>query len=197
MKIIEKIKKIIFVCRPETNNKWWHRLAEVIFYGGALAILFGTPTYMSVSQNLELNLFSTEISSFSFSDSYDSSKGAEVDCTIYQSTPKIVFCNGKDVTASAVYAYKPDISLDLKLDSNNNLPTFAEMREASNKMNNEVIESIFKTQGDSFKAKEVNILLPDIFVFVGIILLMALAWIVILQSIFYRIVLYIVFGKTL
>lgn len=154
-----------------------------------------TPSYMIVSHNLEPNLFKTEISSFSFSKDYDSSEGTEVDCIIYQSTPKEVFCNEKDVTSSAVYAYKPSVSLDSKLDSTNTLPTFTEVREARNEVNDEVIESIFETQGDSFKAKEVKVLLPDIFLLAGAGILMAIAWIIIFQSIFYRIILYIIFGR--
>jgi len=31
--IIRKIKKILFVRRVETKNKWWHRLALVLIYG--------------------------------------------------------------------------------------------------------------------------------------------------------------------
>lgn len=197
--MLEKVKGLIAINRSETKNKWWHRLAKVIFYGGALVILISVPLHIYTTEDVDLDIFGTKITSFSFSSDFNASSGTVVDCIIHTNKAQgyAITCNGKYIENSIIaHAYRSDINTAISTDSKDKLPTFEEVRRALNELVNAEIENIVKIHGNEFSAKEVLVLHPDVFYVIGSGILAAITWIIILQLL-YRIILYVIFGRSM
>lgn len=197
-----KFKDLVLVNRPETENKWWHRLAQTVTYLGAVILVFSIPTYFIVTEDLEL--FDTEITSFSFEDNFFSARGKEVNCLIFENQTQSKYessyeisCDGDKVTSNEfLMLHVPSYILNKALiNENNDSFDWSQQVEEGDL----IISEIFERTNGNFSAKKIHVLHPhdsaEIFRYIFIGIVAALAWVFIFQSIIYRILLYIIYGK--
>ncbi|PIR83007.1 hypothetical protein COU19_02470 [Candidatus Kaiserbacteria bacterium CG10_big_fil_rev_8_21_14_0_10_56_12] len=79
--LARKLKKLLFVRRDETKNKWWHRLALVLIYSGAVigGLFFTT---LALSELSDLEEYQSYSYSYSFEQGYEFLDGEEIGCSL-------------------------------------------------------------------------------------------------------------------
>lgn len=75
---MKKISNLLLVRRPETKNKWWHRLALVLIYGSTIVITIFFAVRI-ISDGIE-NYLSVSYTAYSFEQGYENATGKEIDC---------------------------------------------------------------------------------------------------------------------
>lgn len=81
MKIKEKILNILLVRRPEIQNKWWHRLANVLIYGSTIIVAVSL-VCLFISDIFSGNSgWKTYHYTYSFESNYSQAKGEESSCS--------------------------------------------------------------------------------------------------------------------
>lgn len=173
----------------EFLSKPWHRLLNVIFYGttGAIALV----VFFSVS--FTRNWENRQVTAYSFESGYEQAKGKEELCFFIQnyeyaySSPKID-CAGFYSSESVLKRY-----LGLELSTR----MAGEISAKANKIVNEAIEN---GKFDKVRVKvvtdfELLSFLEDIFIGVIACLFFATLWFMMLVSLAYRAVLYVIYGE--
>lgn len=93
---MKKLLNLLLASRPETENKWWHRLVSVIVFGSTILVsIFAMMLFVSNSEIYKKHSYIA----FSFEDSYSAAKGTEVDCTI-EVKPFDASCGGEKFDTS-------------------------------------------------------------------------------------------------
>ena len=79
--IIRKIKEFLFVRREETMGRWWHRLALVFIYGGAISVTIFL-TGLAIDEVSGLEKYKSYSYTYSFEQGYEYIEGEEIVCTL-------------------------------------------------------------------------------------------------------------------
>ncbi len=181
----EKIKKFLIPWRENLEKKWWHRLLSVIIYGSTicLAILLFISLFSSSS-------WKKTVFTYSFEPNYNMSKGEESICKFnpYDSSGNIfanIFgpireCNGINSSKDFLMKYDKYKFNDINKDSADK--TVYDM-EKSGKLN------------DIRVKRSTEIMYEKLFGKIGLAILLVFAWFIFWESIIYRIILYIIYGK--
>ena len=78
--LITKLKNLLLVRRTELENKWWHRLANVLIFGSTIVVaIFAIALFVSNSEMWKQYSYPA----FNFEDNYSTAKGKEVNCAIH------------------------------------------------------------------------------------------------------------------
>lgn len=85
---MKKILNILFVCRSEVENKWWHRLASVAIYGSTILVMISVIILFVLNGEMWKKY---SYSAFNFESKYVTAVGEEVECTS-KSKPFSVSC---------------------------------------------------------------------------------------------------------
>ena len=76
---MKKLLNILLVKKPETENKWWHRLFVVFLFGSGV-IVFILSIFLTVdSNNHDWITYNPAV--FSFEQNYNEAGGKEIFCT--------------------------------------------------------------------------------------------------------------------
>lgn len=223
---MKKLLNILFVKRAEVENKWWHRLSNVIIFGSAITVFI--LTIITTIDNIDFYKWSTyKPVAFSLESNYDDFNGKELPCqqTLNKFSPKgdldfrfIITCEGVDIPLEDSKLY---ITL-YKEESNNLTNKFGLDRYNDDcpDFNNSSVETIFNCLKEKWKQKELDpsypeykkeldnlarikvykefntaLIFRDIARLVFIPIFISLIWVIFWNSVFYRVILYIVFGK--
>jgi hypothetical protein len=171
----EKINKIIFPCKNGLENKWWHRLANVL-------ICISTLIVLAVSSALLLFDYQNQhvytAISYDFEDNYNEAKGKEVVCEnvpMYSSGETVWHCGNYIVDISDIVLRQKEAHPLQKLKAIGDV----EIKFTRTKLEVKVINDT------------AIVMLKNI----GYIILITIGWFIFWQSIVYRIFIYIVFGN--
>ncbi|PJA08456.1 hypothetical protein COX69_02330 [Candidatus Falkowbacteria bacterium CG_4_10_14_0_2_um_filter_48_10] len=202
---MKKLLKLLFVRRQETKDKWWHRLALVLIYGSTIvgAIFLGS---LLVTEEAG-NWVTKSYTAYSFEEGYETAQGKEMDCKFsvleLSRSPVSFFRCGdfSDTTeflekysrARGTYAQLEELRLP-RSGSGLYLP----VAERQGKKTDEqiMVQLIQDGELDNIKVKQTaSFDYVSFFGNWGIYLLIVLGWLVFWESIVYRTLLFIVYGK--
>lgn len=212
-----KLLKLIFIRRQETKDKWWHRLALVLIYGSTIvgAIFLGILLVTEESDNWAKYSYTA----YSFEEGYLTAKGKEIDCkfpvTSLGNLPLIFFHCG-DLSTGSEFLEKyfrargtydrlvelrkgPEnlVKLDLTALKRNYVPVAERPGYEGTKSDIEImVELIQSGEMDDVKVK--RIMSFEYATFLGnwsLYLLLVFGWLIFWESIVYRTLLYVVFGR--
>ncbi len=86
---MEKILNILLVRRTETENKWWHRLINVLICGST--VLVAISSFFAVYSSLHWKNYT--YNAYDFEKNYTSAVGNEISCVFNEVPPSLV-CGG-------------------------------------------------------------------------------------------------------
>lgn len=213
--------KIFLVRRPETENKWWHRLFNVLLFGSGV-IVFILTILLNIGTNNE-SWISYEPIAFSLEPKYDQSTGKIIPCettmdSTYLGKPVFVMqCKGVTLSYQEAKRYEDLFSSEqtrlLKkygLDKYNQDISWIESdaderiswlkKSINDRKNDPAYPEYIKALDNLAKVKvsaSINFgnIGNDILYWLIIPIITLISWIIFWSSIIYRSILYIVFGK--
>jgi hypothetical protein len=181
-----KLKNLIFANRPELEGKCWHRLANVLIYGSTIVVtLFAI---LLIFSNTTFERYTP--TAYSFEPSYQDAKGKEYDCypTAENYFGPNVVCNYTNIDINNFLSrYESSTSVR---------PVFTPY--LPNLTANQIELNEFIRAGDllNIRAKiEGHIRYGAIIWSITYILSIAIVWFIFWESIVYKSILYIVYGK--
>lgn len=190
----------LLVRRSETNGKWWHRLVLVLIYGSTIIIAIGALIVPAVMEDDFYAGFSEPVlQAHNFQEKYTETSGEELRCEPMKYA--ILFECGS-------YSDRTIVSLNEFLEENVEFPGLYDeywdkWREAGDKLADKYLaEEIFLEDNKinlsefDFRIKIVH--LPksgDIFMALCLYLIIVFGWIIIWESIIYRTILFIAYGR--
>lgn len=215
---MKKLLKLLFVRRQETKDKWWHRLALVLIYGSTIvgAIFFAA---LLISEEGEY-WASESYTAYNFEQRYEMADGKEMDCKFSASSlgdlPPVSIFNCGDFSSDSEFLEKysrergtyerlqevreeksPSINLQALGGSIRKIEWDNLSSMQKNRIDDEImVELIQSGELDDVKVKRVlSFDYTSFFGNWGLYLLLILGWIVFWESIVYRTLLFVVYGK--
>lgn len=215
---MKKLLKLLLVRRPETKDKWWHRLALVLIYGSTIvgAIFLAT---LLISEEGEYWV-SESYTAYSFEQGYATADGKEIDCKFTASNlgdlPPISIFNCGDLSSDSEFLERysrargtydrlqevreeksPSLNLRALGGGTRKVEYDNLSSTQKNKVNDKImVELIQSGELDDIKVKrDLSFDYASFFGGWGIYVLLILAWLIFWESIVYRTILFIVYGK--
>lgn len=207
--VIGKIKNLIFARRAEAKNKWWHRLALVLIYGSTVFVTVFLAALLISDEGG--NWVSSSYTAYSFEQGYEEAEGKEIDCrfsvTGLGDLPRVSFFRCGDLSSGSEFLGKYAHASG----SYENLEQMREQRiqntparggglyqrVAKNVVDGEImVQLIQEGKLDNIKVKRTfSIDYASFFGNWGIFILFVLGWLIFWESIIYRTILYIIYGR--
>lgn len=215
---MKKLLKLLFVRRQETKDKWWHRLALVLIYGSTVVVgIFLAVLLVSEEGEYWVN---ESYTAYNFEQGYETANGKEMDCKFSASSffdlpPVSIFrCGDFSSDSEFLESYfrardtyerlqevreekSPSINLQALGGESGKIQwnTLSSIRK--NRIDSEImVELIQSGELDKVKVKRaVSFEYASFFGSWGLYLLFMLGWLMFWESIVYRTILFIVYGK--
>jgi len=177
---MKKLIKFLLVQREELNKKWWHRLANVlicgstiVFFGFFIFNIVGTSAYKEYSYI------------YSFEPNYSQAKGQETPCHL-----EAMDYGGPYISCGDIYTSTEFLTRYDKARGTYNSSTTSDGYDKAMDL------MIRWGELKDIKAKMItnynyNILFKDI----GLLVLLTIVWFVFWESIIYRAIVYIIYGR--
>lgn len=215
---MKKLLKLLFVRRQETKDKWWHRLALVLIYGSTIvgAIFLGS---LLVTEEAD-NWARYSYTAYSFEEGYLTAKGKEIDCkfsaTSLGDLPLISIFHCGDFSSDSEFLerysrargtydrlqeLREEKAPSLNLQALGGESRKIQWNNLSSTQKNRIddgimVELIQSGEMDDVKVKRVlSFDYASFFGNWGVYLLLVLGWLVFWESIVYRTLLFVVYGK--
>lgn len=210
---MKKLLKLIFVRRQETKDKWWHRLALVLIYGSTIvgAIFLGILLVTEESDNWAKYSYTA----YSFEEGYPTAKGKEIDCkfpvTSLGDLPLISIFHCGDFSSDSEFLERYSRARDtydrLQGLREEKAPSLSfskrklQYSELSSIQKNRIDDGIMVEliqSGEMGDVKVKRVMSFEYATFLGnwgLYLVGLLGWFVFWESIVYRTLLYVVFGR--
>lgn len=220
---MKKLLNFLLVRRPETENKWWHRLFSVLLFGSALFVLiFAVLLNVDSSDHTWVTYKPV---AFSLEQNYQEATGKELSCerTLNFSGEErlIIKCEGVDISPQDANRYKElyDIA-ENNLEKQFGLDKYNIAKCSKSRINGKlspeeiscVRENLDAWQADPQYPKyqealkniahikvtrntDFGLMLTDIGLWVVVPVLVTILWIIFWSAVVYRSILYIIFGK--
>lgn len=193
---MNKLTRIFIVQRPGLEHRWWHRLAKVLIYGttGLVFVLIFFIIIFSTS-------YSSKTYTYSFQPSYVSTRGEEYPCSF--SSLNIGFVNYPVVNCKGIDTSSKLVNLLEQYQPNTNITdAIAGLRACDHggeclSTDAEVVSALANNNSlVGIKVKELTTidylrLSRD---FISCLLIVGL-WFIFLESIIYRAIVYVIYGK--
>ncbi len=180
-----KIKKFLIPWREDLDKKWWHRLANIVIYGSTIfVVIFILSLILTGSSWKRINY------TYSFESNYNIISGEESVCKFTKSGffDPIINCGNIANPTDFLNKYAEAIR-------NGNM--LIELKAGSKIYNNQLLDKLIDAgKFDNIKVKSsYEIIYSRLFRNFGIGVLLIFAWFVFWESIIYRVILYVVYGK--
>lgn len=213
---MKKLLNLLLVRRLETKDKWWHRLALVLIYGSTIIVAIFLAILL-ISEEGEYWV-SESYTAYSFEQGYEIADGKEIDCkfSVFESSsgrlsPISIFRCG-DLTSDTEFLnrYVQARGTSERLQELRGDQGITELDFSAFKKNYVPVAERSKTQSDdeimveliqSGELNDVKVKRALSFDYIsfggnwGVYLLLILGWLVFWESIVYRTILFIVYGK--
>ncbi len=223
MGIKNKIINIFFVNRAETVDKWWHRLFKVLLVASTIFIF--TVTILAVIDSQNHVWVTNKPVAFSLEPNYQKVRGEEIPCeenlNFNDGDRLIIKCEGVDIPTQEAKKYKElydaaDNNLEKQFGLDKYSITKCSQPRINGKLSPEEIscvrENLDAWQADPNYSKyqeevkklarikvirdvDFGLMSRDIGMLLVTPLFCALVWFILMNSILYRIVLYIIYGN--
>lgn len=217
MGVVKKLLKLSLFRRQETKDKWWHRLALVLIYGSTIvgAIFLGS---LLVTEEAD-NWARYSYTAYSFEEGYPTAKGREMDCKFSATSLgdlPLVFSHCGDLSTGSEFLEKyfrargtydrlvelrkgPEnlVKLDLTALKRNYIPIAERPGYKRTKSDIEIMVQLVKS-GELEDVKVKRVMSFEYATFLGnwsLYLLLVFGWLIFWESIVYRTLLYVVYGK--
>ncbi len=221
MRIKKLVSNIVFIKRPETENKWWHRLSQVLVFGSGI-IVFIISILFSLDYLGNHRYVAYHPTAFSLEPNYERAKGKEFRCeeTLNFSGEErfIIKCEGIAISPEASKRYQilynvadKDLEKQFGLDkydathcSNSEKFTTEAMdciwQAVEDKQADAAYDEYLEAQKNIARIKVVKdihykYILSDVCMFLLVPIVSFIAWILLWNSVIYRVILYIIYGK--
>jgi len=110
-KLMKKIINFLLVKRPETENKWWHRLFTVILFGSAIVLFISI--ILLTADIYKHAWFTHRITAFSLESNYQQAEGQEFPCNWSIDTTRadnepiksVIKCKGVEIPLTDARTY--------------------------------------------------------------------------------------------
>jgi hypothetical protein len=189
---MKKILNFLIVRRPELQGKWWHRLANVLIYGSTIIILF-----FAIFTSLLIYSFIDHSFVYSFENDYSNFSGPEQSC--YFET----------------VSYYPYYTIDCGnlVSSDDFMSKYAQTNKAASDGKQLMLDGV-EYKGETLHSSQIltgringgyldNISTKEIsavdylqsFEAIIYILVITIVWFIFWESIIYRALIYIIYGK--
>lgn len=169
--------------RPDLQNRWWHRLANVILYGSSLLLFLSILGLFLLEQPWEITTYH-----YSFELDYENIDAFESNCN-FLGTSYISVSGCGDI-------YSADTFLERYTKARG---TFSKLEEAYTK--GATAQQIIKGLKENNALSDIRVkkaISNDYTVFIllfGVLIVAVPVWFIILRNIIYKTILYIVLGK--
>jgi len=207
----EKIKKILIPWRENLDKKWWHRLALVFIYGSTIFMAI----FLAILLVSEGNHWVSEsYTAYSFEKGYLMAKGKEIDCkfsaTGLSDLPVVSIFRCGDLSSNSEFLDKYSRArgtyekleevrkqTDDTFVGNRILERVGRIQRANATDNEILVQLIQGGELDNIKVKRVySVDYASLLGNWGIYVLLVLGWFIFWESIIYRVILYIIYGKS-
>ncbi|OGL75746.1 hypothetical protein A3E96_00330 [Candidatus Uhrbacteria bacterium RIFCSPHIGHO2_12_FULL_46_13] len=202
---MKKLLNILLVRRPETKDKWWHRLALVLIYGStvAVAIFFAV---LLISEESD-NWVTKSYTAYSFEEGYETAQGKEMDCRfsvleLSRSPVSFFRCGDFSDTTEFLEEYSRARGTYARLEElrlpRSGSGLYLPVADRQGKKTDEqiMVQLIQDGELDNIKVKQTTSF--EYLSFFGnwsVYLLIVLGWLIFWESVVYRTILYIAYGK--
>lgn len=217
------ILNILFVNRAETANKWWHRLFKVLLVASTIFVF--TVAILTTSDGYNHVWVTNKPVAFSLEPDYQKVRGKEIPCeqtlNFNDGDRLIIKCVGVDIPPQGAKRYKElyDVA-DNNLEKQFGLDKYSIAKCSQPRINGKLSpeeiscmrENLDAWQADPNYSKyqeetkklarikvirdvDFGLMSKDIGMLLVIPLLCALVWFILMNSVLYRIVLYIIYGN--
>lgn len=205
---MRKIINFLLVRRPETKDKWWHRLALVLIYGSTIVVAIFLAVLL-ISEEGDYWV-SESYTAYSFEQEYATAKGKEVDCkfsaTSLGDLPPVSIFNCGNISSDTEFLEKYARARGTyeKLEENREQinSTLASggllgrIQRANATDDKIMVQLIQNGELDNIKVKRaVSVDYASFFGNWGVYLLLVLVWFVFWESIAYRTILFVAYGR--
>lgn len=190
----KKLKNIIFVQREGLEQKWWHRLAQILIWGTTIAVLATT---------LSIGVFSESFvrysySAYSFQPNFVNVQGKAEKCYFkaYGRLSPDIYCGDIDNSTELIGFLKQDQSWTNAIDGlyscdhgGGCIGYFA--------TNDQIANTLIKNGSlDNIFVKKIShVLYGEMVLNIFYSLIATIVWFIFWESIIYRAIIYIVYGK--
>lgn len=184
---MKNLYKIVFVQKEGLVDKWWHRLASVFIFGSTVAILV---VYLFLFFSDEINWKKNIYTAYSFESNYDKAKGEEQNCSFVTLSSGFI-----SIVCGDIFNASDFLTRHSKAKG-----TYEELQQLKTDKNideEKILRGGIKN-GDfnNIKVKKDTIVLyKDLFIFLSLLLLILFFWFVFWESIIYRTIIYIIYGR--
>lgn len=184
---MKKIYRFVFVQKEGLVDKWWHRLVNVLIFGSTVAVFV---IYLFLFFSDEFNWKKNIYTAYSFESNYDKAKGKEQNCSFVTLSSDFISIACGDIfnasdfltrysKAKGTYEKLQQLKIDKNIDEEKILRGGIKSRDF-----------------DNIKVKKDTIVLyKDLFIFLSLLLLLLFCWFVFWESIIYRTIIYIIYGR--
>ncbi len=223
MRIKDKILNVLFVNRPEIANKWWHRLFKVLLVTSTILVF--AVTILIVVDSYNHIWITNKPVAFSLESDYQKVKGKEIPCeetlNFGDGDRLIIKCEGVVISSQDAKKYKElYVIANNNLEKQFGLDKYSITKCSQPRVNGELSTeeiSCIRENLDAWHAdpnyskyqEEVKklahikvvrgidfaLMLKDIGMWLLTPILSSLIWIILMSSVVYRTVLYIIYGK--
>jgi len=187
---LNKIKKNLIPTKPDLHKRWWHRLISVLIYGSTITFFIFSLVGIAVligSKDWKIDYYI-----YNFEDKYLEVKGKERTCSFYTGfTSPIINCG--DLKNSTDFLEKINRT-------NTAIESLKILRET--RTDDEIVKEIINTRKvndkisykvlTTIKYKTFSLYLLYIF---GSSIFLSIIWFIIWESVIYRTLLYIIYGR--
>lgn len=211
---MKKLAKFLLVRRPETKDKWWHRFVLVLIYGSILVLVIYLAALFVTEEGGDW--INESYTAYNFEQGYATAKGKEIDCSVsvFESAGRLPTlaaarfrCGDIDSNTEFLDRYAQARGTTERLQELRGLQDeqtrsyipVAERQET--KTDNEIMVELIQS-GELSDLKVKRTLAFDHGAFFGgwglyflLVLVLVLSWLVFWESIVYRTILFIIFGK--
>lgn len=181
----DQILKILIPQRKETGTKWWHRLINVFIYGSTIFVaIFLFILLFTGSSWKKINYV------YSFEYIYSAISGEESACKFVRSGFFSPTINCSNITNSTDFINK-------YAEAKRNGNMLNRLGEYATASDNQLIDKLIDSgQLDNIRVKESSeIIYSKLFGKIGLVILLVFVWFIFWESIVYRVILYVVYGK--
>ena len=197
----DKIKKILIPWRENLERKWWHRFISVFIYGSTTIVII---IAMIIPLTDKVG-WEYKYTSYSFEPGYSMASGRVVDCKFYayDYISPLIDCGDISKSTDFLTRYAKargtyDNLQKIRLESKTIDLSYDNFQKTKSGSTDDQILNAGIKEGkfNDIKVKrEINILYGNLIKYFFIALLIILSWFIFWESIVYRIVIYIVYGK--
>lgn len=205
---MNKFLQMLLVRRPEAKNKWWHRLALVIIYGSTILLAVFLATVLISEEGDRWASYS--YTAYSFEKEYPTAKGSEVDCkfsaTSLGNLPPVSIFHCGDLSSDSEFldkysrargTYEELQQMRKEINANYATQGLSGLLNRANATDDQIMTRLI--QGDELDNVKVKRTLSVNFASLlenwGLFTLLVLGWVIVWESIVYRTLLFIAYGK--